>query len=265
MANQLPLKVFLDNCIVSVSDTMQCVKERFPLNRGDSVQWVEVVGYMRKPLPDPKDQWKRKEIECLPTIGRVAREGRIALFTYSELRSEGWKRSGSFPANTIGNIFSGVPINYVDAAVERSYFSQAESSEYLKTEHVIKYCKWLMTPGIEKIADRLSCNPVYPMQLLNNLRNAQRFRDLCRGLAEKQYPDALHLWTAEASGSSIFLTIDGKFIRAMTQSKKIDLPCKPAPPSELLNILKIKNKDPFEFDEDKFYDIFGQPKFKKEK
>jgi len=260
MADQSPLKVFVDNCILSVSDTMQGAKKQFPLNWASSVQWVDVVGYMRKPLPNSKDQWKRKEIECLPTIGRIAREGKISLFTYFELLSEGWKRSGSFPANSIGNIFSGVSINHVDAAVERSYFFQMELGQFIQTEKVIEYCKWLMTPGIEKLADRLSGNPDYPLWLLNNLRNVQRFRDLCHGLAEKQYPDALHLWSAEVNGSNLFLTIDGKFIRAMTKSKNINLPCKPVSPAELLDILKIEDKDPFEFREGQFYDISGRPK-----
>lgn len=223
------------------------------------MQWVDVIGYMRKPLPNLKNQWKRNEIECLPTIGRIAREGKISLFTYFELQSEGWKRSDSFPTKSIGNIFSGVSINHAEAAVDRSYFFQMELGQFIKTQQVIEYCKWLMTPGIEKLVDRLSGNPAYPLWMLNNIRNVQRFRDLCHGLAEKQYPDVLHLWSAEVNGSDLFLTIDGKFIRAMTKSKSINLPCKPVSPSELLDMLQIKERDPFEFQEGQFYNIFGQP------
>ncbi|MBM9615267.1 hypothetical protein JWJ90_13365 [Desulfobulbus rhabdoformis] len=255
-----PPKVFVDNCIMSVSETMQAVSKQFPLNWGDSVQWVDVVGYMRKPLPNLKDEWKRNEIKFLPTIGRIAREGKISLFTYFELQSEGWKRSGSFAANSIGNIFSGVSIKSVEAAVDRSYFFQMELGKFIKTQQVIEYCKWLMSPGIEKLADRLSGNPAYPLWLLNNIKNVQRFRELCQGLAEKQYPDAFHLWSAEVNGSDLFLTIDGKFIRAMTQSKRISLPCQPMSPSKLLNELKIEERDPFEFQEGQFYDISGRPK-----
>lgn len=238
---------------------MQGAIKQQRLQWGDSVQLINISGYERKPLPGKDQAWKHDQVKCLPTIGRLAKEGIFSVYTYFELQSEGWKRSDSFPAKNIGNIFSGVTLNHANAAVERSYFFQMELDKYIQTREVIDYCKWLLTPGIEELADKLSGDIRYPDHLLNNLKGAQRFRDLCNGLAEKQYPDAFHLWTAEVNGADYFLTIDGKFIRAMVQTKHIRLPCKPISPSELLTLLEINERDQFEYREGQFYDIFGRP------
>lgn len=238
---------------------MQGAIKQQRLQWGDSVQLINISGYERKPLPSKDQAWKHDQVMCLPTIGRLAKEGIISVYTYFELLSEGWKRSGSFSSNNIGNIFSGVTLNHVDAAVERSYFFQIELGQYINTQEVIDYCKWLLTPGIEDLADKLSGDIKYPGHLLNNLKGVKRFRELCNGLAEKQYPDAFHLWTAEVNDADYFLTIDRKFIRAMTETKHIHLPCKPISPSQLLSLLEIDERDKFEHREGRFYDIFGKP------
>ena len=248
-------KVLMDNCIVSISDTMREVFKEKKLDWGDSIQKVEILGYKRKPLPDENEIWRRNQIECLPTIGRLAREKIISLYTYSELQFEGWKRGRSF---NIGNILSNVEINKVYADVERSYFSSMEIGNDIKTEQLIEFCKFLLTEDIEKLAKQLA-EYDYPNFLLDNLRGVQRFRDLCKGLYEKQFPDAFHLWTAEANGIEFFLTIDRKFIHVMTKIKKISLPCRPLSPCELLQMLRIEEKDSFEYKEDQFYDFFGRP------
>ena len=98
-----------------------------------------------------------------------------------------------------------------------------------------------------------------PKSLLNNLRNVQRFRELCAGLSEKQFPDAFHLWTAEINGAQMFLTTDRKFIRVMTKTKKTNLSCVPVSPQELLEHLNIHELDPFEFKEGVFYSTGGEP------
>jgi|SRR5271166_5901509 len=43
------------------------------------------------PKPQPKESWLRRQIECLPTISRLARESKIVLYTYSELEFEEWQ------------------------------------------------------------------------------------------------------------------------------------------------------------------------------
>ncbi|MHB1100357.1 MAG: hypothetical protein ACYCZR_12460 [Burkholderiales bacterium] len=253
------MKVLVDNCVISLSDTLQSAFKEQNLVWGDSIECIRIAGYVRKTLPSKDQAWKRDQIECLPTIGKIAQEQRIALHTYDEIIFEGWKRSGSFPGNHLGYIFSGVDFNHVDAAIERSYFFQSELSEYLKKNDVIDFCKWLLTPNIEALADKLAPTKRYPESLLKNLRSVQRFRELCTGLSEKQYPDAFHLWSAEVSGMDLFLTTDRKFIRAMTETKKLILPCMPLSPSKLLEQFGVTEREPFEHKEGQFYDFLGNP------
>lgn len=259
MDNKEPISVFIDNCIVSLSETMEGAYKEHDFTWGDSVQRIKVIGYKRKKMPSSDQAWKRDQIECLPTIGRMARENRLSLYTYHELRHEAWRRPGSFSSNNIGNIFDNVKFIDVDAAVERSYFFQMGISEYISKEQVIEFCKWLLTPNIEELANKLPKLKKYPEFLLGNLRGVQRFRDLCGGISEKQYPDAFHLWTAEVNGAELFLTTDRKFIRAITQTKNLKLPCEPLSPSELLEKLGVKERDSFNYSEGQFYNIFGVP------
>lgn len=253
-------RVFVDNCIMSVSDTMQGARKRQTLNWGGSEQTIEIVGYTRKPLPNKSEAWKREQVECLPTLGRMARQNCISLYTYQETIFEGWKRAGSFPSIHLGNVFEGINIEKVDAAVERSYFFQMELGQYIEKQSVVEFCEWLLAIDANTILEVIGNIPKeFPPFLLNNLRNLERFRELCRGLSTHQYPDALHLWTAEVNDTQYFLTIDRKFIRVMTESKNLELPCRPISPSQLLDELKVYERDPFKYAEGLFYNILGQP------
>jgi hypothetical protein len=259
MNQKNPITIFVDNCIDSLSNTMQGVNKVQDVVWGDTIQAINILGFERKPMPNSDHEWKRKQIECLPTVGRIAREGKIVLYTYDELQHEAFKRPGSFPSNVLGDLFAGVTFMHVDAAVERSFFFQMEMSEYISKDQMITFCKWLHSPKIEDMVDRLASLERYPAFLLNNLKGVQRFRDLCNGLAEKQYPDAFHLWTAEVNEIEYFLTTDQKFIRAMTVTKRMNLPCRPLSPSDLLDVLEIDDRVPFDYKENQFINVFGKP------
>lgn len=259
MIIEYPIKIFIDNCIDSLSVTLQSVYKEQNIVWGDTTQNVNIFGFERKPLPSADQEWKIKQIVCLPTVRRLAVEEKIKLYTYNELTHEAWKRPGSFPLNFLGDLFAGITFQHVDAAVERSFFFQMEFSEYLKNDEMIKFCVWLLDSKVEELADRFEGQERYPVFLLNNLRQVERFRELCKGLAKKQYPDAFHLWSAEVNEMEYFLTTDRKFIQVMTETKNINLPCKPVSPSDFLNILRVKDLEPFEFKPNQFYNIFGKP------
>lgn len=259
MQSQTSVPIMIDNCITSLSDTMQCVSKTVEIEIRGVSRSVQVRGFERRPAPGPDEEWKRNQLDCLPSVARLAREGVVSCYTYSELRHEAWKRPGSFPTNIIGRLFSEVPFVDVDAAVERSYFFQTDFSEYISTDQVVKFCKWLNAAKFDEHIDRLAALGRYPEFLLANLRNVDRYRNLCAGLSERQYPDAFHLWTAEVNGAKYFLTTDRKFIRALTQSKNIELPCAPVGPERLLEVLSVKARDPFSHPENATIDVFGNP------
>ena len=180
-------RVLVDNCIISVGDIMQGTKKRQVLTWGGIEQPIEIVGYTRKPLPNKSQAWKREQVECLPTVGRMARQNMISLYTYHETIFEGWKRPGSFPANHFGNVFEGITFERVDAAVERSYFVQMEIGQYIQKQSLVGFCKWLLTVDASGILAVIGNIPKFQTFMLDNLRNLDRFKELCRGLSPSQY------------------------------------------------------------------------------
>ena len=122
-------------------------------------------------------------------------------------------------------------------------------------KEVINFCRLLRkgTPqlfeGTPEIWNRL------PEKMRANLRNLSRFHELIDSLpADKHWPDALHLWTAETHGAEYFLTLDKRFINALTKTARIDLPTKLALPSELLDDLNVHVRDPLPVEDLEFYD-----------
>jgi len=160
-----PIRIFVDNCVISLSETMQGAFKEEEVWWGGTVYRLKIIGFERKAMPSENQAWKRKQIECLPTIGRIAKEKRILLYTYHELQNETWKRTAI--NNYLGNVFDGVEFHYVDAAVERSYFFQSELSHYLSNEQVVKFCKWLHTPNLESVVERLQPLGKYPKSLVS--------------------------------------------------------------------------------------------------
>ena len=91
-----------------------------------------------KPLPD--DLWLRRQVECLPTIVRLAHEGRIVFYTYSELDFEEM-RASRWMAGTFGDLFSEVEIKKCQPAANRARFRQnIDFGYYLEKEDVVEFC-----------------------------------------------------------------------------------------------------------------------------
>jgi hypothetical protein len=181
------------------------------------------------------------------------------MYIYNEIRLESWLRPGSARRSFIGDLFAGVQFIDVDPPVERSRIFQMELGKYLQRNEMIEFCKWIQLPNIEAIVENPNIQKRFPKSEIKNLRQVERFRELCRGLSEGQYPDAFHLWTGEVNELDYFLTTDGKFIRVMTETKKIALRCRPISPETLLTELGIAERDPLPFEHGQFYTVGGKP------
>lgn len=254
--NDLPPKVFLDNCILSLSDTVEPAIMKKKVSWGGNNEIVDIHGYVKKPLPPENEKWKREQVICIPTIGKLGVLGEIELFKNIEIDFEGIKRPCS---QRIGNAFENVTINDLDVAIERSYFFQTLAiSDHLSNDQVTKFCDFLLKIKPKKIEELIKVVDKLSASMKENFLRIDRFKVICEGLSKKQYPDAFHLWSAEVNGMDIFLTTDKKFINAVTKSKKIDLPCYPMSPTELLNKLK-KDVEPIDYIEGEFIDFLGIP------
>lgn len=247
-----PIRILVDNCILSHSEMLEGAKLTKYDDEGKmKAEWL---GYIPKDLPHDKEPWLSEEIEWLPTIAKKAGVNDIQLYSYPELRNESWHRS---VINKIGFVFADIEIKEVESAVERSYFQQSDLSLHLKKERIIDFYKSLLNFDPSKADFDSPMFKRLPPDMVTNLKNIERFKTICKDISDNQLLDAFHLWSAETNNMDYFLTVDKKFIRVMTQSKSIDLPCPPISPSQLMDKLNEDKKTPFKYQKGEFIDFFG--------
>jgi len=247
-----PIRVFVDNCILSHSEILESAK--LTKYNDEGKMKVEWLGYIPKELPHDTEPWLSEQIEWLPTIAKKSELKNIQLYSYPELRNESWHRS---VINKIGFIFADIEIMEVDSAIERSYFQQSDLDLHLKKTRIIDFYKSLLNFDPSKADFSLPVFKRLPPDMVNNLKNIDRFKTICKGVSDNQLLDAFHLWSAETNDMDYFLTVDRKFIRVMTQSKSIDLPCLPISPSQLMEKLEEDEKIPFKYQKGQFIDFSG--------
>lgn len=256
LKSETPIKVFLDRNVRARAIVMESAIQRRQIKWGPIEQEVEITGYRKKPERDSDARWIADEVACLPTVARLATDGTIGLFESREVRFEAMNASPG-TRGTEGDIFASAPINRVADAVDRSYFGARNRLQVASRQDVIDFCRFLRgaTPdlfeGTPELWNRM------PKTMQDNLRAIGRFHELIDALpAEQHWPDALHLWTAETHGAQYFLTLDKRFINALTKTARIHLPTKPALPSELLDDLNVDVRDPFDIEDLGFYNYF---------
>lgn len=256
-----PIKsALIDNCVFDNGVLMEIAVTEKKIPWGNQEVSVPLTGMKRRPARSKDEEWLQSQINSLPTLARIAMEGGIELCSYNEIGFESWNRKGGLFGNSAINVFQNVTFRKIPPAVERSKFRQTiDLKKYLSRDEIISFCKFLLTPDIKDIVDHPEIRGMLTDFEVENLRGISRFETLCDGLAESQYPDAFHLWTAETNKVDFFLTTDGKFIRVMTETKRINLPCKPICPTDLLEELGVTDLDPTPFDRDQFYTVFGTP------
>jgi hypothetical protein len=197
------------------------------------------------PKPQPYGAWLQEQIRCLPTIARLAARDSIRLYTYSELEFEEWSGRSEM-MGTFGDLFPRKTIKRCPAAINRPRFRQnVDFSYYLNRDEMIEFCKFLLTidPSLLPRTGEL-WNTLPGLQQRNILRLGQ-FESVCRSLAENHYPDAFHLWTAETNELDYFLTMDRRFLNALSTNRRLDFRCKCVSPDDLLNDLGFAEREPY--------------------
>jgi hypothetical protein len=184
----------------------------------------------------------KNQIEALPTIMKLAREGNILIYSYIELDLETMRGSFDLRGGK-GDLLKDVKVEDIPSAVDRSKLQQTD--DFFKKESLIKFCKFLLEVDVREFEKRhnwfLSRFTDFERQ---NIKSLKRFNELCCALDETHYPDAFHLWTAEVNGLDFFLTADRKFINVMSKTSRSHLKTKPIAPVDLLDYLGIKEREP---------------------
>jgi len=246
--NRSSIGVLVDRNVEFRRFITEPAKQTKPITCGPIKQSVEIVGWrFKQPLSD-EHAWLNDEIACLPTIGRLAREGRLSLFTSVELQFEGWTARRSLPYGNCGDLFEGIDIRKLPDAVTRSYFENTiDLNEMLARETLQRFCARLIKFDV----DALRKSPLWerlPVQTQRNLDDLERFRFLCRKVGKKHYCDAFHFWTAETHGLRYFLTLDKVFLNIAANQRGFVIATRPVSPSAMLDELGISTRDPFPAD-----------------
>jgi hypothetical protein len=231
-----------------------------PIVREETVQWgdhtasVPVTGMRRKPK-QLRDEWVRDQVAALPMIARLARDGMLKLYTYAELRFEGFHASTGL-RGIKGDLLGGLKIEHLPAAVERSKFQQSDIFVHAQRERFNEFYEFLLNlpDGLLESTPNLWAR--FSDFEQSNLRNLARFREISQHIPAKHYADAYHLWTAEVNDLGYFLTMDKKFINFMAQTVRCKLPCVPITPRDLVAGMGITELDPLPIDDSEFHYIF---------
>jgi hypothetical protein len=266
------MKLLVDTGVVSSSNFLVGDSQEQELEWGKKSTRLSIAGFKRVEL-DP-DLEQQREKDALFTIGRLTRAGRIALYTYSELAVENWRRPrGKEP---LLNALNQCPFHYCPAAIERSKFRSTldtkqwiakggssdarkgfPSSEFSQ----IPYFDWLSSLSAAEIAAFVSHASMLRLDVfeVTSLQELPWFQTLARALTSREsLPDCFHVWTARRNGLDVFLTLEKKLPRTIEQLKNrrrapIDVGVAVLRPTALLEKLGVTEIDAVPIDPGRFY------------
>jgi hypothetical protein len=237
------IRVLIDTTVLRHTATTVSVKKKHTLRIGSVNRTYYVLGVQRNTDHISRGNWLKNQVEALPTIMKLAREGNILLFNYIELKFETMRGNWLELRGGKGDLLKGVEIKSVPSAVERSKLYQ--TADFCQKEALIDFCRFLIEVDITEFEKRRQWFQLKFTEFeRQNIMLLNRFKDLCRALDETHYPDAFHLWTADVNGLDFFLTADRKFINVINQTSRSPLKAKPIAPADLLDYLGIKEREP---------------------
>jgi hypothetical protein len=219
------IKVFIDTNVIKFSATKHL--EIIPVNKPTRNWYGKITGYQVATVGyvNPNDNLRygseiRKEADLLPRIATLAKNECIELYEDIEMMAEsmGLPRMGS----ASGRLY-GAPIKRANPA--------------------LIYSRTIIGPSYMGSPDELALN--FFKQISD-----RRFKDIQKVTGAYQGPnkynlnqliDAFLIWSAEHNKCNYFLTLDFKLIKMIENDKKKIVCIKLVRPSELLNILGIKD------------------------
>jgi hypothetical protein len=194
-------------------------------------------------VPPIRDKWLREQVACIPTIGRLARQGAIRLGKSHELWREATRGRRGSPRQP-GFAFEGCEWEEFRLPIERFLFLPLADKQIWDDEPFRWFCELVLET--DNLLDLL--HPSKHCKLssfeLKNIREKRVFEDICHSLSRKHWPDAFHLWTAEVNGANYFLTVDKTFKNALSTNRRMAIRCEVIFPDQLLGRLGVSERDP---------------------
>lgn len=253
--------ILIDNSILRDGVIGQWTTRKHAVQWGPTAVSIDVATFARRPMPSPDQVARIANIEALPTIRRLARDGRLGLLTSTELKYEDWV--GKNPAvGTVGDLFSDITLGIAESPVERSFFHQtADMKAYLSRDLLRKFCKMLLNLRDDQIRYASENMRDLPDCSKRGLADIHRFRKLCASAPEKHYPDLFHWWTAEHAGCKFFLTMDQKFINFVRRQCVGVIGAQVVDPVRLLEALGVTERDSMPLAPNEEMNYFGAVRF----
>lgn len=245
------MRVMLDNNILSLSKFLKprSVSSPNTLNR---------IALLKSPKRDPNPE-RALEIEWLPTIAELSKEGKIELCIYNYIHMESMKRPQSYPSAQTGDLLLGCKKFYLPNLFSSKFIGISELR--FLNDFLIDFVKILRSSkGRDAIlaVNRNSLSEKFITHDLDDLINILNL--ICHNMSEKHFPDAFHYWASVLYGCDAFLTVDGKLHNILAKNKKIEgLSCKPLLPSRLARMCGVENPVFFPYSYDTLYYYSGLP------
>jgi hypothetical protein len=182
---------------------------------------------------------------ALPTIGRLAREGRLELCTYAEICGA---PSTAGPRGTVLDLLGDVTIATVEPAIDRAAIDSDVFRDAAQSGALLRFCTRVKSghQGLEQLPIEFVAR--LPDTTRRGLASLHRFRELAARTQGEHLVDLFHLWTGELAGCDYLLAMDGG-IEAFLDGRvrpNLDEPlhCNPIEPEDLLVALQVEERDP---------------------
>lgn len=268
------MKILVDTGVVGGSNFLEPDSQEQQLKWRGGTMRVTIAGFKRTEPADDPDQQREKD--ALFTIGRLARSGRIALYSYCELHSEDWRR-GKGNIHLV-NALGQCKFQQCPAAIERSKFRQTSNMNewiakggkadkrnglMLSDFNQIPYFEWLASLTPEQAVALVYRGGILHLDdfEVSSVLDLPWFQSLSRALATSEnLPDCFHIWTARRNGLDVFLTLEKKLPRMIEQLKNrrekvIDMNVAVLRPTDLLHLLDVSETDRVPVSPGRFYSL----------
>ena len=260
----VPLTVLLDTGIFSHSEFAEGA-----IAEGQ----IAAVHGVRRKIPKVKPELQA-QINALPTVGRLIREGIIIAYEYREIWCERIRYRALLP---YGNALRDCEIATCNSPLDRTKFRRTSNiGQYLAkggkkdqksavagTASQIAFLKFLfeLEPGsVEALILNAQLLRLTEFEI-ESLRNLKWFQFLCeRSQSSENYRDVFHLWAAERNGLEVFLILEERLpnLVSRVRSEKIrsiEIRTQVLRPLQLLSRLGIEQLDPVQVELGRFYNL----------
>lgn len=202
------MKVLIDRNVERHAITHNTVVVSRETNWGNRKGTIQIIERRRVPV---EKGFIANELPYLATLGEMARNRRLQLFTSFELNEERMRQTNPRDGYCSFSLLAGVSLPMLDPPISRPIVMTFWPGESV---------------GTTRSEQRAFFNSI----------TAPRYLAIKEALSNSHIDDAFHLWAAEVAGMDVFLTFDRRFARHVAQNMtRLASPVAVLAPSELCN------------------------------